>query len=408
VLGADRAAARGGKPQHRLVDGVVVGVGAEHVDVDVAVAEVAEDDRHRTRSDTLDDRPEVLDEPRQLAQRHPDVHLVRYPGRVERLGVALAQAPQALALAALVGHDGVLDARPVERRHQLVGRIAVTGALEQQVRRRAARERERRAEVVEDELDALVGHELGGVQRGQGGTDPGQQRGDLGDRAKGDEGRHARGQQRHEPPADAGDDAERALAADEQRRQVVARVVFQEPRAAVDDRAVGEHRLQPRDPRADGAVADRLDAARVGRDHAADRGRVATAEIHAGVEAGGACVGLERREGDSGTDGDLRGCPVDLAQLAQAPEAEHDLPVAGHPATDHPGVAALRHHGRAVLAAGRDNRRDLRGAPGPHDGARPPVEPARPVGLVRGADVVVDEHVALADRGDERVDQRHA
>ena len=45
------------------------------------------------------------------------------------------------------------------------------------------------------------------------------------------------------------------------------------------------------------------------------------------------------------------------------------------------------------------------GAGRPHHGARPAVEPARPVGLVGGAHVVVDEHVARADRSDERVDQ---
>ena len=39
----------GGEPQDRLVDRVVVGGGAEHVDVDVAVAEVAEEDRAGAR-----------------------------------------------------------------------------------------------------------------------------------------------------------------------------------------------------------------------------------------------------------------------------------------------------------------------------------------------------------------------
>jgi hypothetical protein len=119
-------------------------------------------------------------------------------------------------------------------------------------------------------------------------------------------------------------------------------------------------------------------------------------------------VGLERREGDAGADRHLRGRAVDLAQLAQPPEAEHDLAAARHAAADHPGIAALRNDGRAVLAADRQHRRDLRGAARPHDGARPPVEPARPVGLVGGAHVVVDEHVARTDRRDERVDQRHA
>jgi hypothetical protein len=45
----------------------------------------------------------------------------------------------------------------------------------------------------------------------------------------------------------------------------------------------------------------------VGGDEAADGGAVARAEVHAGVEAGVARVGLQRGEGDARPGLDLRG-----------------------------------------------------------------------------------------------------
>ena len=56
VLGRDRAAFRGGEAQHLFVDGLVVGLQAEQIDVQVAVADVAEDRQARGGRDLRDAR----------------------------------------------------------------------------------------------------------------------------------------------------------------------------------------------------------------------------------------------------------------------------------------------------------------------------------------------------------------
>jgi hypothetical protein len=66
-----------------------------------------------------------------------------------------------------------------------------------------------------------------------------------------------------------------------------------------------------------------------------------------------------------------------------------------------PGVAALRHDRRAVLAAGGQHGDDLRGVRGRTTArARPSVAP-RPVDLEGRAEVVVGQDVAVADGGRE-------
>ena len=254
--------------------------------------------------------------------------------------------------------------------------------------------------MVEHELQALVEEEVGRVQRGQARAHGGQQRGGLLERRQRDERRDAAGQPGHEPPAHARDDAQGALAADQQRREVVARVVLQQ-RGPVDDRPVGEDRLQPGDARADRPVAHRVRAAGVGGDEAADGGAVAPAEVDAGVEAGVARVGLQRGEGDARPGLDLRGRAVDGPQVGEARGAEDDLAAARHARADHAGVAALRHDRRAVRAAGGEHGDDLGGVRRPHHGARPAVVAPRPVDLEGRAEVVVGQHVGGAEGGGE-------
>src|SRR3954464_5188202 len=88
VFGADRAAAVEGESQ----DGVVVGSATEKVDVHVPVAEMPEQDRARLAGRARD----LLEEAREPVQWYADVELVRHAGGVDGLGVAFAQAPQAL------------------------------------------------------------------------------------------------------------------------------------------------------------------------------------------------------------------------------------------------------------------------------------------------------------------------
>ena len=62
-------------------------------------------------------------------------------------------------------------------------------------------------------------------------------------------GDRARRDRRHQPQRDRGDHAERAFGADQQLVEAVAAIVLLERRQAVVDRAVGQHRLDPRDQR---------------------------------------------------------------------------------------------------------------------------------------------------------------
>ena len=79
MLGADRAAALDRQLEHGLVGALIVGVGAQHVHVDISVAEVPEQD-HPLGAGLLDRAGNSVDEPVELAQRDADVELVRHPG----------------------------------------------------------------------------------------------------------------------------------------------------------------------------------------------------------------------------------------------------------------------------------------------------------------------------------------
>ena len=159
VLGADRPAELGDEPQDRVVDRLVARVGAEHVDVHVAVAEVAEQHRpgagrhapDRRRAPRRGSRPSA-------GQRHADVELVRHAGRGDRLGVGLAQAPQALAAGAVGAGDRVGVARAASA--SSAGEVAAAGALDEQVHR-AARG------AIGAGRPQVVEHELRGRRRGR-------------------------------------------------------------------------------------------------------------------------------------------------------------------------------------------------------------------------------------------------
>ena len=87
-----------------------------------------------------------------------------------------------------------------------------------------------------------------------------------------------RGDRRDEPQRRRGDDPERAFGADQQLVEAVAAIVLLERGQAVVDRAVGQHRLDPRDQRAHRAEAQHLRAPGVGRDEAADGAAAARAQ----------------------------------------------------------------------------------------------------------------------------------
>ncbi len=158
-----------------------------------------------------------------------------------------------------------------------------------------------------------------------------------------------------------GDDAEGALAADEELLQVVAGVVLAQPPQPVPDAAIGQHDLEAQGQLAGIAVAQYRNPAGVGREIAADLaaplGAEAQREQPVGrglLQIGKDAAGLDRhREIDR----------VDCTDMVHAAEGQDDVvPVLGRdPAADELGVAALRHDRQFRLGADPHHRRHLRG-----------------------------------------------
>ena len=177
-----------------------------------------------------------------------------------------------------------------------------------------------------------------------------------------------------------GDDAERALAADEQLLQIVAGVVLAQRPQPVPDAPVGQHHLDAQGQFAGVAVAQDGDAAGVGREIPADLAAALGAEAQRKQP-----VGLGRRlvqigEDAAGLDGHREIDRVERADPVHPAERQDDVvAVCGRdPAADEPGIAALRHDRQSRLGADPHHRRDLRGrGRAHHQPRRPAIEPPR-------------------------------
>ena len=157
-----------------------------------------------------------------------------------------------------------------------------------------------------------------------GGPDAGQQRPDLGLQHgrgldAGHPGQHGQGGRLGgpQPEPGRGDDPEGALAARQQLGQVVAGVVGLNAAEPADHAAVGEHRFQPEQLSPGRAVPDGLDAARVGGDRAAHRGRVPGGQVHAVLQPGPGGVRPQFRDRHPRAGGDLAGQGVHRVEPAQ-------------------------------------------------------------------------------------------
>ena len=89
--------------QHGILDAVVVEVGAEHVDVHVAVAQVSPEVGARVGGHVVQRRVERGDEARDLRGRDGDVDLDRDALGAEGLVQRLAVVPQGVAPGGIVG-----------------------------------------------------------------------------------------------------------------------------------------------------------------------------------------------------------------------------------------------------------------------------------------------------------------
>ena len=224
---------------------------------------------------------------------------------------------------------------------------------------------------------------------------------------EGDDGR-GRLRRREQPQPYRGDDAERALGPDEQAAQVVAGHVLAERPSDGDDLAGSDDGLEPGHPRAGDAVLERVRAARVRRDVAADLRLL-----------GGAGVGREEQPALPGETAHARrrhagvdvGAPeerLEGADAVQPFQREHDA-AQRHGAAGVARPASPRHDRDVALVAPRDDLGDLLGRARERDGVGMPAEAAA-LGLVdeiAGRDAL-RHRVGAEQRAQLARDRRHS
>ena len=109
VLGADAAAQLSDISHDPVIDAQVIGCKPGHVDVDVAITEVAEQPSPRVRVSGSDNLRHLVDESGQRGRRQRDIELVGRTERVDRLGVTLSVVPELGPSGALGGDGGIFD-----------------------------------------------------------------------------------------------------------------------------------------------------------------------------------------------------------------------------------------------------------------------------------------------------------
>ncbi len=209
-----------------------------------------------------------------------------------------------------------------------------------------------------------------------------------------------------QPQIQSGDDAERALGADEQRRQVVARVVVANLAVPVHQRAVGQRHIQTDDLLAHVAVAHGAQPAGVRRRHAADRRGVPRGQVdteHQTRRSGGA---LHLGQRDSGADADPPLDDVDVADLTQPLRRQQHVIVLGHRPGNQRGPAALNGDEGARVAADAQHGGDLVGRPGPHQHAGVPAVATGVVDAAPVEDVGIGADMCRTDDRGQPVGQR--
>ena len=356
-----------------------------------------EQDQSRARSGRGDQVAQFGLERRHGRCGNPHVQLEWDAERADRVGVPLPVGPQR-APRRLVGGDGRVEhvGAPVEHRRQRFGRIVGRGAVQQQVAGGLGAERGGQAPVLPNDPQTVGVEHLGGGQARYRRPDRGQhplRRGGVGHAQHGGHAMTAGG---HQAQPHCGQHGQCALAADQGADQVVAGAVLGQSGHAVQHPPVGEHRLEPGHLGPHRTPAQHPQAAGVGGDHAADRGRVPGGEVHGEVQPDGPRVPLHRGQRRAGADGHLSGKAVDGSEAGQPGQAQHDLATPGHAAADQPGVATLRDDGDARIAAGPQHRRHLVPGGRPNGESRVTVPASGPVRLVAGQHVAVGQDVLRA------------
>ncbi len=213
-----------------------------------------------------------------------------------------------------------------------------------------------------------------------------------------------------EAQARRGDQAERALGADEQVAQRVAAVVLADAAQVVEHTAVGQHDLEAEHELARVAVADRADAARVGADRAADGRRALRAEGEREEPARPRrrlLHGLHRapRLGHQRHSGCVH--PADAVHALERDDHRgRPLRERRRPARE-AGAPARGHHGEAEPGAAAQARRGLLGRAGAQHRDGRPLVGAAPVHGVGRDLVLAAQHVRGREEVREAVERAH-
>ena len=167
-----------------------------------------------------------------------------------------------------------------------------------------------------------------------------------------------------------GDHAQRALGPDQKVAQVVAGIVLAQAFQPVPDLAVRQHRFQPQHLIAGIAVAQRVHAARIGGQQAADPRRAFGGERKrkepVGLGRGGVHIGKDRACLDNG--GVFLG--VDGPDRRHALQRQDQVRRGGHLTGDQSRAAAIGDEAHPTGIAGADDLRDLVSRPGQGDPLR--------------------------------------
>ena len=334
----------------------VAALGGLHVVVQVAIAQVAEVDQAYTGNLACQQCVGVFAERRDARDRHRDVVLDVQPFLGLRQRNAFADVPQAVRLRQALGHHRVLHAVVLEGSFQqcLKARTRVrlgfaVGVFQQHAVGHVLSLHERYAQ-----LRHVLGHQRQGEAPHH--LEPRQPRAQVlvrqAQQAYGSlHGRHGR------PGSEAGsglwkelergggNDAQRALTANEQVAQVVAGVVLAQPLETMPHLALGRHYLQPQAQLACVAIAHDLRTARVGAQVAADGAAALGRQAEGEQQARLGCGRLHVLQNAAGLHGQRQVVLVDGSYGVQARQAQHHLGAAGVGcgADRQAGVAALRH-----------------------------------------------------------------
>ena len=363
--------------------------GAVGGDVQVAVAHMAKEQRvvagPARVERSLDGRGEAPD----LGLRQADVEVHRRVHLGVQLGRGFAQLPQRLGLGLRLGDHGI---------HHLAGLHGVAQGgfhglaqaglvlavhVDQRQQRVALRQRGLQLLPLHGGLHEVVPHQL---ERGHAVAETALHALQHGQRlVKTRQGHQGRGlglRQRAQAQQHAGDHAQRALGADEELLEVIARVVLEHGAQHGQHRAVGQHHFQAQHLLAHHAVLQHAIAAGIGGHVATDLAAAARAQVHAERQSrvhGGFLHGLQRGPGLHRHGG---GAGVDGFDRRHALQRQRHTVGAGHGGAGQAGQAALGHHGHAVLVAQAQGGADVFGAAGADQGQRSDGGRAAPVGVV--------------------------